>query len=102
MGTYAGELAGLGGTDASVVTVDALGVVAGTTSSNCTYFGLALPRSRGNVYDLSLTFRTGCANAGSTLRGHAFLRALCPFEWSLTSSSVGDSPSGQGYCWDEG
>jgi hypothetical protein len=73
MGTYGGEFAGLGGTDASVLTVDALGVVAGTTSTNCIYFGLALPRSRGNVYDLSLTFRTGCANAGSTQHGHAFL-----------------------------
>jgi hypothetical protein len=73
MGTYAGEFAGLGGTDASVLTVDALGVVAGTTSGSCTYAGLALPRSHANAYDLSLTFGTGCANAGSTQHGHAFL-----------------------------
>lgn len=72
MGTYGGEFAGLGGTDASVLSVDDLGVVAGTTSASCTYVGLALPRSRGNAYDLSLTFGTGCANAG-TQHGHAFL-----------------------------
>lgn len=72
-GTYAGELAGLGGTDASVFSIDALGIIAGTTSGSCTYAGLALPRSRGNVYDLTLTFRAGCASAGSTLHGHAFL-----------------------------
>jgi hypothetical protein len=73
IGTYGGEFAGLGGTDASLLSVDAVGVIAGTTSGTCTYFGLALPRSRGNVYDLSLTLRTGCANPGSTLHGHAFL-----------------------------
>ena len=73
VGTYAGEIVGLGGTDASAMTVDATGVLAGTTLGNCSYFGLALPRSRGNVFDFSLTFRTGCANAGNTLHGHAFL-----------------------------
>ena len=72
-GTYAGELAGLAGTYAAVFSVDALGVVAATTSGSCTASGLALPTSRGNAYDLALTFRSGCASAGSTLRGHAFL-----------------------------
>jgi hypothetical protein len=72
-GTYGGEIAGLSGVDASVLTVDASGVLAGSTSGSCSYFGLALPYGRGNVFDISLTFRTGCANAGSTLHGHAFL-----------------------------
>ena len=73
VGTYAGEIVGLGGTDASALSVDTTGVLAGTTLGNCSYFGLALPRSRGNVFDFSLTFRAGCANAGNTLHGHAFL-----------------------------
>lgn len=72
-GTYGGEITGLSGIDASVLTVDAFGILAGATSGSCSYFGLALPHRRGNVYDISLTFRTGCANVGSTLRGHAFL-----------------------------
>jgi len=72
-GTYAGEIAGSSGTDASVLSVDASGVLAGATSASCSYAGLALPHGSGNVFDISLTFRTGCANAGSTLHGHAFL-----------------------------
>lgn len=72
-GTYGGELAGLGGTDASVLSIDALGIAGGTTAGSCSYAGTLLPRNRGNVYDLTLTFRAGCANAGSTIHGHAFL-----------------------------
>jgi hypothetical protein len=72
-GTYSGEFVGLGGTAVSVFSVDALGVVAGTTSNSCTYAGFALPASRDNVFDLTLTLGTGCANGGSTLHGHAVL-----------------------------
>ncbi|WP_280156402.1 hypothetical protein [Piscinibacter sp. XHJ-5] len=72
-GTYGGELAGLGGTDASVLTVDGSGALAGGGSGNCTYAGIAQAHGSGNVYDIRLTFGSDCPSAGSTLRGHAFL-----------------------------
>ncbi|HEX6704878.1 MAG TPA: hypothetical protein VF169_08980 [Albitalea sp.] len=73
VGTYGGELAALAGTQASVLTVDASGALAGGTTGSCTYAGLALPHSEARVFDITLNFQAGCPNAGSTLHGHAFL-----------------------------
>jgi hypothetical protein len=70
--SYAGELVDLSGTLASVLTIDASGVLAGT-SGTCSYAGLAAPHGSGNVYDISINFRNACPNAGNTLKGHAFL-----------------------------
>jgi hypothetical protein len=84
-GTYGGEFVGSGQVDASVLTVDALGVLAGATSGSCSYFGLALPHGRGAVFDVSLTPGAGCANAGSTLRGQAFLSGKMLFAIAVSS-----------------
>jgi hypothetical protein len=72
-GTYGGEITGLNAIDASVLSVDGTGILTGATSGSCSYAGLAQPHGRGQVFDVSLTFRTGCPNAGNTLRGHGFL-----------------------------
>ncbi|HEV7913628.1 MAG TPA: hypothetical protein VGP22_07665 [Albitalea sp.] len=73
-GTYGGQLGALNVDDASVLTIDASGVIAGVAAgSSCTYGGLALPHGSGNVFDIRLNFGSGCPHAGSTLRGHAFL-----------------------------
>jgi hypothetical protein len=71
--TYGGETADLSGTKASIVTVDASGLIAGTSTGGCTYAGLAAPHSSGHVFDVTLTFRSGCTEDGNTLRGHAFV-----------------------------
>jgi hypothetical protein len=83
-GTYGGEFAGLGGTAAAVLSVDAFGVIAASTTSGCSLVGLALPASRGNVYDLTLTFGAGCASPGSTLHGHAFLKGKALYAVAIT------------------
>lgn len=72
-GTYAGETADLGGTKASAVTVNAAGLIAGTATSGCSYAGIATTHSSGNVFDVTLTFQSGCTESGNTLRGHAFV-----------------------------
>lgn len=71
-GAYLGEMAELAGSQPSVLNIDASGVVAGTTSAGCEVIGLASTHGAGNVYDLTLTFRSGCTDAGQTLKGHAF------------------------------
>lgn len=72
-GSYAGETADIAGSKASVFTLDASGVLAGSTTAGCSYAGLVTTHSSGNVFDLSVTFQSGCADAGNTLKGHAFV-----------------------------
>ena len=76
-GTYAGQLAGLGGSQVSALTVDGAsgligGVIIGGTPGSCTYSGLASKHGSGNVFDIGLNLGAGCPYVG-TLRGHAFL-----------------------------
>jgi hypothetical protein len=73
VGTYGGQISDLGGNKVSVVTVDASGVLVGTTTSGCGYLGLAKTHSAGNVFDVSVTYQTGCTENGNTFKGHAFV-----------------------------
>jgi len=72
-GTYGGETADLGATQASIVTLDPSGILAGSTSGSCSFVGVVTPHDAGNVFDVSATFRTGCTEDGRTFRGHAFV-----------------------------
>jgi len=72
-GTYGGELAGVTATLASVLSVDASGVLAGTTTGACSYAGLATPHGGANAYDVSVVLRAGCPAEGTALHGHAFV-----------------------------
>lgn len=72
-GSYGGQLAGLHGSDASALTIDGSGALAGGASGNCTYGGIAQTHASGNVYDIRLVLGSECPNGGSTLHGHAFL-----------------------------
>lgn len=72
-GTYGGETGDLGGTKVTAVTVNGAGVLTGATSDGCAYAGVVTPHARGNVFDVTMNFQTGCAEAGNTLRGHAFV-----------------------------
>lgn len=72
-GNYGGELDDLGGKKVSAVTINSSGVIAGTTTAGCSYAGTATPHAAGNAYDVTMTYATGCTEAGNTLRGHAFV-----------------------------
>jgi len=71
--TYGGETADVGGTKASVVTVDGSGLIAATSTGGCSYAGVATPHGSGNVFDVTINFQSGCTESGNTLRGHAFV-----------------------------
>ena len=72
-GTYGGETADLGATQAAAVTVNPAGLIAGTSTGGCSYAGVASPHASGNVFDVTMTFQSGCTESGNTLRGHAFV-----------------------------
>jgi len=72
-GSYGGETADLGVTQAAIVTLDPSGALAGSMSGGCSYVGLVSPHGAGNVFDVTATFRTGCTEDGRTFRGHAFV-----------------------------
>lgn len=73
-GTYAGTFATRSGTETATLTVSTIGAVVGTSSDGCQFEGTAAPRKKGNVFDVSLTFKGGsCANGTSTLPGVAYL-----------------------------
>lgn len=77
-GTYQGSLTTTLGKSSASTTIDGDGAITGTSNGGCTWTGTATPRSRGNVFDVSLTFGTeaGCAgNAGAALSGVISLEA---------------------------
>lgn len=90
-GTYAGTSATRSGTETATLTVSATGSVVGTSSDGCQFAGTATPRKKGNVFDVSLTFKGGpCVNGTSTLPGIAYL------EGSSLYSAVLDSTRSNG------
>lgn len=71
-GTYQGSLTtGLGKHSASI-TIDSAGAITGSESTGCTVTGTATARTRGNVFNVALTWgnEPGCgANAANALDG---------------------------------
>lgn len=71
-GTFTGQVAFSGGVEDANVTVSASGAISGAGASGCTVTGTAAPRSRGNVFNISLTFGGApCFFANQTLSGIA-------------------------------
>jgi len=69
-GTYSGYAVTNGGAEAVTVTISATGAVTGRSASGCTFSGTTAPRSKGNVYNVSVTFAGGpCANGTDTVTG---------------------------------
>lgn len=69
-GVYAGPAGSSGGVQTANVTVATDGTFTGAEQSGCTFTGKATPRSRGNVFNQSLTFGGApCFFAGSTFQG---------------------------------
>jgi hypothetical protein len=76
-GTYAGLASVMGGDDIATIAVNSPGVVVGTGASGCTFVGTALPRARGNLYDLSVDVSGAgaCASGPGTVKGIAYFDA---------------------------
>lgn len=76
IGTYSGSATTAGSPETVTVTVSAPDSVTGTSTSGCSFEGSVSPRSHGNVYDVSVTFKGGvCSNGTSTVNGVAFFDA---------------------------
>lgn len=75
-GSYAGIASVAGGTEATTITISPQGVMAGTglTASACQFVGTAVPRTKGNLYDLSMVVSGGgaCASGTSAVSGIAY------------------------------
>lgn len=75
-GTYSGEVAFSQGVESASATVSTAGVLSGVGASGCTVTGSVAPRSRGNVFNLSLTFGAApCFFNNQTMTGVAYFDA---------------------------
>jgi len=74
-GTYTGQAGSSAeGVQSATVTVTATGAFTGVEADGCIFSGTASPRSRGNIFDQSVTFGVApCEFPGITLVGIAFL-----------------------------
>lgn len=74
-GTYTGQASSSAqGVQSATVTVTATGAFSAVEADGCTFSGTASPRSRGNIFDQSVTFGGApCEFPGHTLVGIAFL-----------------------------
>jgi hypothetical protein len=72
-GTYTGEAITVNtGPATATVTVQSGGAISGA-SNGCSYTGMATPRVKGNVYDITVTFTGGnCDNGTDTVTGVAY------------------------------
>jgi len=75
-GTYSASAATSGGIDSATVIISGTGAISGVGASGCSFTGSATPRTKGNVYNVSVTFGGGvCANGTSTVTGVAYYDA---------------------------
>lgn len=69
-GVYTGQAGSSGGVQTANITAAADGTFTGTEQSGCTFTGTVTARTRGNVFDQSMTFGGApCFFSGSTFRG---------------------------------
>lgn len=75
-GTYSGIASSAGSSDAALVRIDAGGNLAGIATSGCQFAGTVAPHARGNLYDISISFKGGvCSNGSSALKGVGYYDA---------------------------
>jgi hypothetical protein len=75
-GVYTGQVGSSGGVQAATVTAAADGTFTGIEQSGCTFTGTVTARTRGNVFDQSMTFGGApCFFAGSTFQGIMYFDA---------------------------
>jgi hypothetical protein len=69
-GTYTGIASVAGSNELTAIAVSTLGVVVGTGTGGCRFLGTAVPRAKGNLYDLAVVFGGGvCASGTSAVTG---------------------------------
>jgi len=72
-GVYLGQAGSSGGVQTATITTLTDGTFTGTEQNGCTFTGKATARSRGNVFDQSVTFGgVPCFFPGSTFQGIAY------------------------------
>jgi hypothetical protein len=75
-GTYMGTAATTGGIEAATVTISSAGAISGMSAGGCSFTGTASVRSKGNVYNVAVTFGGGvCSNGTNTVNGVAYYEA---------------------------
>jgi hypothetical protein len=73
-GTYTGIASTVGSNQLTTIAIRSSGVVVGTDTGGCSFLGAAVPRSKGNLYDLSLVFGGGtCSNGTNAVTGVGYL-----------------------------
>lgn len=73
-GGYVGNVAFSEGSEGAEVNIGANGVLTATGDSGCHVTGGVVPRTDGNVYDLTITFGAApCLHAGETFHGIAYI-----------------------------
>ena len=76
VGTYTGIASVAGSDELTTIVVSSPGVVAGTGTGGCTFLGTAVPRAKGNLYDLSVVFGGGnCSSGTSAVAGIGYFDA---------------------------
>jgi hypothetical protein len=75
-GTFAGQVASSAGNENATVTISSAGAISGSGASGCAVSGSVSPRTRGNAFNVSLTFGGApCLFANQTLTGIAYFNA---------------------------
>jgi hypothetical protein len=88
-GTYAGQVAFSQGVENANVTISPTGMLSGMGASGCTVSGTVVPRPRGNVYNLTLTFGGApCFFANQTMNGVAYYDSAAKRVYGATPTSA--------------
>lgn len=75
-GTYTGIASVAGSNELTTIAVSSSGVVVGTGTGGCQFLGTAMPRKKGNLYDLSVVFGGGaCSSGTSAVSGIGYLES---------------------------
>jgi hypothetical protein len=76
-GTYTGQVASTAGVETATLTITASGAFSGVSSGGCNFSGSAAPRSRGNVYDITVLFgQPPCVHVAQSFSGIGYFDAL--------------------------
>lgn len=86
-GTYTGPVAL---NETVSVTVSPIGNITGNSATGCTLSGFFTPRTRGNVFDVSITFgpQDACSNKNDTVKGVGFFHASKLYSAALNNDKT--------------
>lgn len=91
-GTYSGSGTVNGGTETATLTITAGGSITGSGVSGCQFSGTATPRSKGNVYNISITFGGGvCSNGTNTVTGIGYIDSTLTRVWGAALNVARDN-----------